>query len=77
MADDPSEVFVMAAPEQPYGPGAICDDCGHFAERHNPEGCHFPRPADNPCRCAGMLWLDVRWPRPWLPAPRGLVIEDD
>lgn len=23
-------------PEQPYGPGAICDQCGHFALRHGP-----------------------------------------
>jgi hypothetical protein len=65
---DPS----AAAPEQPYGPGAICDDCGHFAERHDPQGCHFPRP-DAACCCAGMLWLGTRWPRPWLPAPEGLV----
>jgi hypothetical protein len=59
-------------PEQPYGPGALCEECGHFACRHNPEGCQFPRPADDPCRCSGMLWHGVRWPRPWLAAPAGL-----
>jgi hypothetical protein len=64
--------------EQPYGPGGICDECGHFAGRHAEDGCDT---ADlvlagirkKPCKCKGMLWLGVRWPRPWLPAPDGLV----
>ncbi|USH45055.1 hypothetical protein SEA_CAMERICO_59 [Gordonia phage Camerico] len=38
------------------GPGSICEDCGHFAHRHEGSNCHFPRPEDNPCRCGGMLW---------------------
>jgi hypothetical protein len=60
----------MELPEQPYGPGAMCDDCGHFAGRHNEDGCPG---INNGCDCAGMLWLGTRWPRPWLPAPEGLA----
>lgn len=69
-------------PEQPYGPGAFCEDCGHFACRHDMEGCSFPRewrggersPTETfkDCHCEAMLWQGVRWPRPWLPAPDGL-----
>lgn len=42
------------------GPGGICEDCGHFACRHDGAECHFPRPADNPCTCGGMLWQGRR-----------------
>lgn len=59
----------MPEPTQPYGPGAICEQCGHFAGRHNSDGCQWP---SRKCSCAGMLWLGVRWPRPWLAAPEGL-----
>jgi hypothetical protein len=58
-------------PEQPYGPGAICEDCGHFGGRHDENGCDAKWAG--PCNCAGMLWLGHRWPRPWLPAPEGLA----
>jgi hypothetical protein len=59
--------------EQPYGPGAMCDHCGHFAARHDEDGCHFDRPdPEDDCGCPVMRWLDVDWPRPWLPAPDGL-----
>lgn len=66
-------------PEQPYGPGAVCDDCGHFAGRHGEDGCVVDDliaagVRTEPCPCAGMLWLGVRWPRPWLAAPDGLVV---
>lgn len=65
---------------QPYGPGAICDDCGHFAGRHNEKGCNTEDLVRSgirkePCDCKGMLWLGTRWPRPWLPAPEGLRAE--
>lgn len=60
-------------PEQPYAPGAICEECGHFAGRHGEGGCMGFGP-DAPCKhgkdgkpCGGMLWLGVRWPRPWDP----------
>ena len=57
-------------PVQPHSPGAFCEQCGHFAGRHGPDGCGgFP---DMPCTCPGMLWVGVRWPRPWLAAPDGL-----
>lgn len=56
-------------PVQPYSPGALCETCGHFAGRHGPEGCLWI----DGCLCKAMLWLDVRWPRPWLPAPEGLI----
>jgi hypothetical protein len=64
-------------PHQPYGPGAICDDCGHFAGRHNASGCNTADLVaagvrDQPCECPAMLWELQRWPRPWLPAPAGL-----
>jgi hypothetical protein len=77
--------------EQPYGPGAICSNCGHWAHRHGPEvregkrgrlpGCDVSDLiakgiADKPCRCRGMLWDGQRWPRPWLPAPEGLRCAD-
>ncbi len=64
----------MTTPEQPPI-GGFCDECGDFAARHDELGCQFPRFDANlaPCACSGMLWLDVRWPRPWLPAPEGLV----
>jgi hypothetical protein len=59
----------MTNTDQPYGPGAICSDCGHFAGRHAEHGCQgFP---DKPCPCPAFLWNAVRWPRPWLPAPEG------
>lgn len=60
-------------PVQPYGPGAICDECGHFAERHQPAYCSGVPFGHEACACAGMLWLRVRWPRPYLPAPEGLT----
>lgn len=44
------------------GPGSICADCGHFAARHEGLTCQFPRPADNPCKCGGMLWHSHRLP---------------
>ena len=55
--------------------GGFCDRCGHMAVRHDQDGCQFPRPADNPCKCRGMRWLGKTWPRPWLPAPDGLTKE--
>lgn len=58
-------------PEQPYGPGAFCGTCGHFAGRHGPDGCSG---IEGPCksRCEAMQWNGYKWPRPWLPAPEGL-----
>lgn len=64
---DPEDIPKM--PEQPYGPGAFCGTCGHFAERHGPDGCTGVK---KPCRCEVMQWNGYRWPRPWLPAPEGL-----
>lgn len=68
-------------PEQPYGPAAICDTCGHFAGRHDEKGCRGMND-DYDCHCAprrghcqGFLWKGVIWPRPWLPAPEGLKAE--
>lgn len=60
----------IADPEQPE-PGSICDECGHFALRHNQDGCHFPRKKGPPCDCQGFSWLGNRWPRPWLAASAG------
>jgi len=58
--------------EPPYGPGALCEECGHFAARHGAGGCTGVTAS---CGCAGMRWLGVLWPRPWLPAPDGLVAQ--
>jgi hypothetical protein len=62
---------LAAGPEQPYGPGAICEDCGHFAGRHREQGCPG---VSGHCDCPAMQWLGVRWPRPWLSAPEGLAV---
>lgn len=51
----------MSEPAPPYGPGAICEECGHFAGRHGDGDCQFPREPGHGCRCAGLLWLGVRW----------------
>lgn len=58
-------------PEPPYGPGALCGECGHFAARHDETGCHGI-PAIGQCThgavmlqpCTGMVWNGVRWPDP-------------
>ena len=50
--------------------GGFCSDCGHFAGRHDEEGCHWP---GYDCGCPAMRWNDLRWPRPWLAAPEGLT----
>lgn len=64
--------------EQP-GPGGICDTCGHFARRHDEQGCHGVDPAKG-CRfgpqgepCIVMWWQGQGWPRPWLAAPDGMT----
>jgi len=66
-------------PERPYGPGAICDTCGHMAGRHDEKGCAGMN-LDYDCHCAPrhkdckvMRWAGVDWPRPWLPYPEGTV----
>lgn len=51
----------MNAIADDMGPGGICGDCGHFAERHSRLECLYPRPADNPCNCQGMLWGETRY----------------
>lgn len=76
----------MTAPEQPYGPGALCGDCGHMAFRHDEDGCHGVDPEvgcrfggrgteKNPKQCKGMLWMGVRWAKPW--DTNGYVKEGD
>jgi hypothetical protein len=67
-----SALYNDQVPMQPYGPGAFCDDCGHFAGRHDPGGCSG---VSEPCPCLAMLWRGYRWPRPWLPAPEGTKSE--
>lgn len=58
------------------GPGGFCDTCGHFAARHDESGCHFPRPADNPCLCGVFVWAGVAYPRPWEPSTHPAPTED-
>lgn len=60
----------VADADQPP-PGGTCDDCGHFALRHNENGCDFPRKEKPPCQCEGFLWNGNRWPRPWRAANAG------
>jgi hypothetical protein len=43
------------------GPGAICDDCGHFARSHADNACAFPRPVTKRCLCKGMKWQGQRF----------------
>jgi hypothetical protein len=68
--------MTIGALEQPYGPGALCGDCGHMAARHDEDGCHGVDPAvgcrfsgkgteKRPKKCSAFLWNGVRWPRPW------------
>ena len=63
----------MRAPTEPIEQppvGGFCEECGHFAARHDMGDCTG---ISHPCDCAGMLWNGRRWPRPWLAAPDGLV----
>lgn len=60
---------VVKTPRQPEM-GGFCGRCGHFAARHDEEGCAFP--SEEPCPCRVMQWDGYQWPRPWLPAPEGL-----
>ena len=62
----------MTLTEQPPI-GGFCDTCGHFAGRHGPDGCGFPKPS-GPCPCLVMTWQGTAWPRPWLPAPDGMAV---
>lgn len=66
-----------------YSPGALCDECGHFAGRHGEDGCagvdpkygcRFGRGGTerHPVKCGGFKWQGQTWPRPWLAAPEGL-----
>ena len=56
--------------------GGFCDECGHYAVRHNQDGCQGVDPAEgcrfgkgftkkNPKKCTVMVWNGVYWPRPW------------
>lgn len=74
--DTPAAPEALPEPEQPPI-GGFCEGCGHFAGRHDETGCHFDRPDPQPdCDCTAMLWQDRTWPRPWLPAPAGLIAVD-
>jgi hypothetical protein len=56
------------------GPGGICEECGHFACRHQDSQCLFPR-ENNPCECQGMLWQGVRLDMDQHTGPRdGIVL---
>jgi hypothetical protein len=62
----------MTTPEQPYGPGAVCDDCGHWAARHNSQGCDTTDLVargirKKPCDCPAFLWKGTRWSEPSRP----------
>lgn len=52
--------------------GGFCGRCGHFAARHDQNGCSGLK---EPCNCTLMQWGGYLWPRPWLPAPEGLRAE--
>lgn len=70
-----TETSSTEAVEQPPI-GGFCDGCGHFAGRHDEQGCHFDRPDPEPdCACPALRWQGRDWPRPWLPAPDGLRTE--
>lgn len=56
--------------------GGFCDECGHYAARHDEAGCHGVDPKKgclfgkgatkrNPKPCSVMMWDGVAWPRPW------------
>lgn len=36
----------------------FCENCGHFAGRHQDLRCHFPDPDNPTCPCPGMVWKD-------------------
>lgn len=67
------EVRKPTEADQP-GPGGFCDICGHFAMRHdkngcngtNPElGCRFGGTEAEQKKCEVMVWGKVKWPEPW------------
>lgn len=73
------ELWYTAPPEQPYGPGAWCGTCGHFAARHDETGCHCEdliaggqRTGD--CTCKVFTWMGYEWPRPWLSIDDGGMV---
>ena len=67
MAEGSLEGVKESGIEPPYGPGAICEDCGHFAGRHAGLGCLFPPESrfpphrGQPCPCRGMQWGGLRF----------------
>jgi hypothetical protein len=61
LLDDPFPAVQEQHPLIGADPGSICEDCGHFALRHEQGKCLFPRGSKPPCDCEGFLWLDTRY----------------
>ena len=63
------------------GPGALCDDCGHFAARHRGMGCNGIDTNGCTGHCQGMLRRGHRFEMngpagPVLPRPRDGSLQD-
>lgn len=72
MSKSTREENIEKAKTDPPGPGGCCQSCGHFAARHGPDGCKFPRNEGmDPCPCKAFVWHNLEWPRPWQPYPDG------
>lgn len=72
----PDQLLHHTGPGNPQ-PGSFCDMCGHFAAYHGPAGCEgVGAGCLYGCDASPFMWGGRAWPRPWLPAPRGLIAED-
>lgn len=59
MVNEPTTFYDAYRSLIQVGPGAQCQDCGHFAYRHQRRLCLFPH-KDHGCTCKGMNWLGQR-----------------
>lgn len=64
----------MDNPDSAVPLGGFCENCGHFAGRHQELRCHFPRRDDQPvCPCPGMMWGGKMYEMDMNAGPKRLV----
>lgn len=67
--DNPDSIVPLAG---------FCENCGHFAGRHQELKCHFPpedKPGD-PCRCTGMMWQNEMYDMDMSRGPQAKVAHE-